>query len=67
MRYNIYTIITALCLGCSQTGIVPSVYEVYYPQGQTSSHKQVNRLKITAAGPQTLIEVTSQSGIGSGL
>ena len=66
MRYSFLILIILHCSGCIKATVTP-MFEVYYPQGQTSSHGLVNEIHISTNENESLIEISSQSGIGSGI
>jgi len=67
MRYIFFTLVFILCFGCiKETNILP-VFEVYYPQGQKTSHGLMNEVHISTINNESLIEISSQSGIGRGV
>lgn len=65
MRYS-FIILIVLCTGCIKETVTPPLFEIYYPQGQKSSHES-NEININTINNQFLIEISSQSGIGSGV
>lgn len=66
MRYSLFILII-LCSGCFKETITPAIFEVYYPQGQKSSHGLMNEIHVSTDNNQSLIEISSQSGIGRGV
>ena len=66
MRYSLFILII-LCSGCIKETITPAIFEVYYPQGQKSSHGLMNEIHVSTVNNESLIEISSQSGIGRGV
>jgi len=67
MRYSFFIFLIIFCPGCIKETITPPIFEVYYPQGLKTSHGLMNEIHISIVNNESLIEISSQSGIGHGV
>ncbi len=64
MRYIILSF-TLLCTSCTADTVITPIFEISYPQSKKDSHGLENKLDIITTKKSSIIEVSSQSGIGS--